>query len=252
MSEIMRPGAGIASPNRVVRSGFEPMLVAAGLMFCSGLLSAAAAFFVVVLYGRLIPSGSFVALALIFGTVAGLLIVQGILRYLAGQMADRAGSAMYFRIKAKGDDALAEQFLPVLRALRGRAFPAAADLSWVPVFFAVAGFMHPAFAVLAVLLSILFFTLGQTEPLTPASRLDETLRERDRWRRGLVATLRDLAQVSLLGLGGVLAISGEMHIGELVAATMLSMRALNAVQNAAEERAGILAGWKAWQAMEKA
>jgi ABC-type protease/lipase transport system fused ATPase/permease subunit len=252
MPEAVPPGTLRLSRSLIRRSGFGPVALAAGLIFCAGLMSAAGALFIVALYGRLIPSASMTALALTFGGVAGLMVVQGLLRYFAGQMADRAGSAMYFRIRNESGPEPAEGFVPVLRALRGRVFPAAADLSWVPVFFAVAGFIHPAFAILAVLFSVLFFRLGQTEPLTPASRLDEAMRERDRWRRGLVATLRDLAQVSLLGLGGALAISGAVHIGELVAATMLSMRALAAIQVAAEERTGILEAWKAWRAMPPA
>lgn len=232
------------------RSGFGMVFAAAGLVFCAGLLSAAGALFIIVLYGRLIPSASIAALGLAFGTVAGLLVVQGLLRFFAGQMADRAGSAVYFRIKRELGDAHAEGFIPMLRALRGRAFLAAADLGWVPVFLAVAGFIHPSFAILAIVFSALFFRLGQVEPLTQASRLDETLRERDRWRRGLVSTLRDLAQVSLLALGGVLAIRGSVHVGELVGATMLSMRALSAVLIAAEERSGIHAAWKSWRGMQ--
>lgn len=252
MPEVVQSGTVRISRTLITQSGFGPIVLAAGLVFCAGLLSAAGALFIVVLYGRLIPSASMLALALTFGAVAGLMVVQGLLRYFAGQMADRAGSAMYFRIRDESGGEPAERFVPVLRALRGRTFLAAADLGWVPVFFAVAGFIHPAFAILAVLFSVLFFRLGQTEPFTPALRLDEGAREQDRWRRGLVATSRDLAQVSLLGLGGALAISGAVHIGELVGATMLSMRALAAVQVAAEERTSILSAWKAWRAMPPA
>jgi ATP-binding cassette subfamily C exporter for protease/lipase len=247
MPEIAGTGAIPISRSRLRRAGFGTVAIAAALIFCAGLMSAAGALFIITLYGRLIPSGSLQALALTFGGVAGLLVVQGLLRYFAGQMADRAGSAIFFRIRAESGDEQAERFVPVLRALRGRAFPAAADLSWVPVFFAIAGFIHPAFAVLALLFSALFFRLGQTEPLTPTSRLDEAARESDRWRRNLSSTARDLAQICLLGLGGALAIKGMVHIGELVAATMLSMRALAAVQMAAEERAGISAAWKTWR-----
>lgn len=249
MPETLQPALRLESRSRSIRSGFGKVFAAAGLVFCAGLMSAAGALFITVLYGRLIPSASISALGVAFGTVAGLLVVQGLLRYFAGQMADQAGSAMYFRIKAENGEAQAEAFLPILRALRSRVFSAAADLIWVPVFFAVAAFIHPSFAILAIVFSALFFRLGQVEPLTPASRLDEALRERDRWRRSLVSTLRDIAQVSLLALGGVLAIRGSVHLGELVGATMLSMRALSAVQIAAEERAGILTAWKSWRDM---
>lgn len=252
MPEVARPGALAASRSRFTRSGFGSVALATALIFCAGLMSAAGALFIIALYGRLIPSGSLPALAVTFGGVVGLLVVQGLLRYLAGQMADRAGSAVFFRIREERGEEQAERFVPLLRALRGRAFPAAADLGWVPVFFAVSGFIHPAFALLSVLFSALFFRLGQTDPLSPASRLDEAARERDRWRRNLSSTARDFAQVCLLGLGGALAIKGVVHIGELVAATMLSMRALAAVQMAAEERAGISAAWKTWRALPQA
>lgn len=251
MPEIARPGALPLSRGRISRSGLGSVALAAALIFCAGLMSAAGALFIIALYGRLIPSGSLPALAITFGGVAGLLVVQGLLRYFAGQMADRAGSAIYFRIRAENGDEQAERFVPVLRALRGRGFAAAADLGWVPVFLGIAGFIHPAFALLALLFAALFFRLGQTEPLSPASRLDEAARERDRWRRSLTSTARDLAQIGLLGLGGALAIMGAVHIGELVAATMLSMRALAAVQMAAEERAGISAAWKSWRALPR-
>jgi ABC-type protease/lipase transport system fused ATPase/permease subunit len=240
MPEIAEPGRLSVTRSRIFRSGFG-----------AGLMSAAGALFIMVLYGRLIPSGSLPALAITFGGVAGLLIVQGLLRYFSGQMADRAGSAIYFRIRSENGEEQAERFVPVLRALRGRAFVSAADLAWVPVFLAIAGFIHPAFAILAILFSAVFYRLGQSEPLTPTSRLDGVARERDRWRRNLSSTARDVAQIGLLGLGGVLAIMGMVHIGELVAATMLSMRALAAVQMAAEERAGISAAWKSWRALPR-
>jgi ABC-type protease/lipase transport system fused ATPase/permease subunit len=251
MPEIAEPGRLSVTRSRIFRSGFGTVVIAAGLIFCAGLMSAAGALFIMVLYGRLIPSGSLPALAITFGGVVGLLIVQGLLRYFSGQMADRAGSAIYFRIRSENGEEQAERFVPVLRALRGRAFVSAADLAWVPVFLAIAGFIHPAFAILAILFSAVFYRLGQSEPLTPTSRLDEVARERDRWRRNLSSTARDVAQIGLLGLGGVLAIMGMVHIGELVAATMLSMRALAAVQMAAEERAGISAAWKSWRALPR-
>lgn len=252
MPDMAEASTWRSARSRITRSGSGTIALAAALIFCAGLMSAAGALFIVVLYGRLIPSGSLAALAITFGGVAGLLVVQGLLRYFAGQMADRAGSEMYFRIRAEGGDEQAERFVPALRALRGRAFPVAADLAWVPVFIAVAGFLHPAFALLSLVFSALFFRLGQTEPPSPATRLDQATRESDRWRRALTSTARDLAQICLLGLGGVLAIMGMVHIGELVAATMLSMRALAAVQMAAEERAGISAAWRAWRMTPKA
>jgi ABC-type protease/lipase transport system fused ATPase/permease subunit len=251
MSDVVESSTWHNARSRIARSDLGTIALAAGLIFSAGLMSAAGALFIILLYGRLIPSGSLPALGITFGGVAGLLIVQGLLRYFAGQMADRAGSAMYFRIKAEGGDEQAEHFVPALRALRGRAFPAAADLSWVPVFFVIAGFIHPAFALLALLFSALFFRLGQTEVPSLATRLDQATRDSDRWRRALASTARDLAQICLLGLGGVLAIMGMVHIGELVAATMLSMRALGAVQMAAEERAGISAAWKSWRMIPK-
>lgn len=217
------------------------------LVFFSGCLGAAIAVFLIQLYGTLIPGGSAVALAGAALAVGAAIMLQAALRMVAAQMADRLAQKLQHQAMMADGESGATRILPLLKALRGRAALAAADLGWVPAFLMVGAYIHPAIALTSIIWAILTLRFGTSPDDGDRRQRDAQARRIDRMRRMGIATLRDVAQVTLLALGGWLAMRGAIHMGELVAATMLNMRALSAVQAYAEERPMIRAARKVWQ-----
>ena len=232
-------------PSTLARSRSR-LLAAAALVAISGLGSATGALFIVHLYRTVIPGKSLVALGLSFAIVSGLLLLQAGLRLWAGAMADRVSVDIAAALHAEqGEQAVASAF-PLLRALRSRAFLSAADLLWVPLFMLVVGLLHPAFGAAGLALVAALFVFARPETSLRTAPPDASWRRRERQRRIGLVTFRDLSQVSILALGASLAIHGSIQLGEMVAATMLTLRALSAVQAGIEDSPLIIAARQTW------
>ncbi len=231
-------------------ASFEAMLARAlALMVMVGLLGAVGALFVILLYGRLIPSGSYLQLAMGGGAALLLVCLQALIRARAGQMADDASQLLMARLDAQGEPARANG-LPLVRALRTRSFLLAADLAWVPVFLLTVAMLHPLFATATALAMGVLLRFGASaEP--PAPRPDAAFRTQDRRRRLAVASLRDAMQILLLTLGGALAISGRVQMGEIVAATLLSLKAIGAVSAALDDAPALRGAFESWRAIRR-
>ncbi len=153
---------------------------------------------------------------------------------------------MLFAQLEQGGDELRQQGLPLIRALRGRSFLLAADLGWVPFFPAGRPGDSPAPR----------HCQRYGDPCGAAIRGERrasdtqagcTLPQKERRRRLALVSLRDGMQILLLTLGGALAISGKLQIGEIVAATLLSLRALGAVSAALDDAPALRAALHSWQ-----
>lgn len=223
------------------------LLRAALLVLAAGILAASGALFVILLYGWLIPSGSVVKLALAAGAALLLLAMQFLARAQAGAMADRASQRLFARLDQEGEAArLAGQ--PLIRALRGRSFLLAADCGWVPIFLMVVLALHPLLGATTAVALLLLIRFGAA-PEPPPSKPDASFRAGERRRRLAVAGLRDTLQILLLSLGGALAMAGTLQIGEIVAATLLSLRALGALGAALEDAPALKAAHRSWQGL---
>ena len=223
------------------------LLRAALLVFAAGILAASGALFVILLYGWLIPSGSVLQLAFAAGAALLLLALQFLARARAGSMADRASQKLLARLDQEGEAArLAGQ--PLIRALRGRSFLLAADCGWVPIFLMVVLVLHPLLGATTAVALLLLIRFGAA-PEPPPSKPDASFRAGERRRRLAVAALRDTLQILLLSLGGVLAMAGTLQIGEIVAATLLSLRALGALGAALEDAPTLKAAHRSWQGL---
>ena len=223
------------------------LLRAALLVLAAGILAASGALFVILLYGWLIPSGSVVQLAFAAGAALLLLAVQFLARARAGSMADRASQKLLARLDQQGEAArLAGQ--PLIRALRGRSFLLAADCGWVPIFLMVVLALHPLLGATTAVALLLLIRFGAA-PEPPPSKPDASFRAGERRRRLAVAGLRDTLQILLLSLGGALAMAGTLQIGEIVAATLLSLRALGALGAALEDAPALKAAHRSWQGL---
>lgn len=223
------------------------LLRAALLVLAAGILAASGALFVILLYGWLIPSGSVVKLALAAGAALLLLAMQFLARAQAGAMADRASQRLFARLDQEGEAArLAGQ--PLIRALRGRSFLLAADCGWVPIFLMVVLALHPLLGATTAVALLLLIRFGAA-PEPPPSKPDASFRAGERRRRLAVAGLRDTLQILLLSLGGALAMADTLQIGEIVAATLLSLRALGALGAALEDAPALKAAHRSWQGL---
>ena len=223
------------------------LLRAALLVLAAGILAASGALFVILLYGWLIPSGSVVQLAFAAGAALLLLAVQFLARARAGSMADRASQKLLARLDQQGEAArLAGQ--PLIRALRGRSFLLAADCGWVPIFLMVVLALHPLLGATTAVALLLLIRFGAA-PEPPPSKPDASFRAGERRRRLAVSGLRDTLQILLLSLGGALAMAGTLQIGEIVAATLLSLRALGALGAALEDAPALKAAHRSWQGL---
>ncbi len=227
---------------------YEARLVRAlALVVIAGLLGAVGALFVVLLYARLIPSGSYLHLVLGGGAALALVGLQALVRARAGQIGDETSQNLMVRLDAQGEPARLAG-LPLVRALRTRSFLLAADLAWVPILLAVVTVLHPFFAAATAVALGLLLRFGESvEP--PSPRPDALFRARERGRRLAVGSLRDGMQILLLTLGGALAISGRVQMGEIVAATFLSLKALGAVSAALDDAPALRAAFKSWRAI---
>ncbi|MCA3597407.1 MAG: hypothetical protein IOC64_04795 [Methylobacterium sp.] len=232
-------------------SGLAPLeaelLRAVLLVLAAGILAASGALFVILLYGWLIPSGSVLQLALAAGAALLLIALQFLARARAGSMADRASQKLFARLDQEGEAArLASQ--PLIRALRGRSFLLAADCGWVPIFLVAVLVLHPLLGATTALAMLLLGRFGAA-PEPPLSKPDAPFRAGERRRRLAVSSLRDTLQILLLSLGGALAMGGTLQIGEIVAATLLSLRALGALGAALEDAPALKAAYRSWQGL---
>lgn len=220
-----------------------------GLVLVAGVLGASGALFVILLYGRLIPAGSLAALGVACGLALLLIGLQGLARAKAGHLADEASQRIFARLQAEGE-AMLREGQPLVRALRSRSFMVAADLAWVPVFLLAVLVLNPWMGLATGLALALVARWGAaTEP--PAPKPDARFRARERRRRLMLGLVRDGMQILLLSLGGALAIGGQMQIGEIVAATLLSLRALGAVSAAQEDAPALKAAVASWRALNR-
>jgi ABC-type protease/lipase transport system fused ATPase/permease subunit len=223
------------------------LLRALALVVFTGVLGAGGALFVILLYGRLIPSGSHALLVLAGGAALALVGLQALIRSHAGNMADEASQDLMARLETLAEPARTTG-LPLVRALRTRSFLLAADLVWVPVFLLTVLVLHPLFALATglALAGLLCFGAG-IEP--PSPRPDATFRRQERTRRLTTGSLRDAMQIMLLTLGGALAISGRVQMGEIVAATLLSLKAIGAVSAALDDAPALRSAFRSWRAI---
>lgn len=240
------PARRAAPPSQL--APFETRLLrAVALVICSGLLGAAGALFVILFYGQLIPAGSHAMLLVVGGAALALVALQALMRGSAGHMADEASRELMARLETLGEAARIAG-LPLVRALRTRSFLLAADLVWVPVFLLTVLVLHPLFALATGLALAALLRFGASvEP--PSPRPDATFRAQERTRRLATSSLRDAMQILLLTLGGALAISGRVQMGEIVAATLLSLKAISAVSAALDDAPALRAAFRSWRAI---
>lgn len=233
-----RPSIGLRRLER-------PLAGALALVLVAGVLSSVGAFFVILLYSRLIPQGATGQLALAAGGALLLVAVQAMARGCAGHLADSASQILMGRLDARGELAR-QRALPLIRALRSRTFLLAADLGWVPVFLLVVVALHPLFGVATVCACALLLRFGAAVE-SPSPRPDATFRARERRRRLGASSLRDAMQILLLSLGGAMAMAGLVQIGEIVAATLLSLRALGALAAALDDAPALRSAYTSWR-----
>jgi ABC-type protease/lipase transport system fused ATPase/permease subunit len=235
----------VTRPHRLSGPLERRLAGAAGLVLCAGLLGVAGALFVILLYGRLIPGRSLEMLAVAGGAALALVGLQAGARALAGRIADEASQSLFTRLEAEGEAARARG-IPLIRALRGRSFQLAADLGWVPFFLIVVLVLHPVFGLAAMVAVGVMLRFGAAQE-PPSPRPDAAFRSRERRRRLGMGSLRDGMQILLLTLGGALAIHGQVQMGEIVAATLLSLRAIGAVSAALDDAPALRAALASWR-----
>lgn len=239
----------LARPQRLFGPLERRLAGAAGLVLFAGLLGVAGALFVILLYGRLIPGRSQEMLAVAGCVALALVALQAGARALAGRMADEASQSLFARLEVKGETARTKS-IPLMRALRGRSFQLAADLGWVPFFLIVVLLLHPVFGLATVGALGLMLRFGAALE-SPSPKPDAAFRARERRRRLGMGTLRDGMQILLLTLGGALAIHGKVQIGEIVAATLLSLRAIGAVSAALDDAPALRAALTSWREIRR-
>lgn len=226
------------------------LIRAFGLVLAAGILGASGAVFVIVLYGRLIPAGSLAQVVAAGGAALLLVVMQAWARARAGRLADEASQRLLARLDRDGEAArLVGQ--PLVKLLRSRSFMVAADLVWVPVFVVAVLALNPWMGVATGSALAAFARWGAASG-PAAARPDAQIRARERHRRLALGSGRDAMQILLLSLGGALAIRGQMQIGEIVAATLLGLRALGAVSAALEDAPALRAALHAWHALREA
>ena len=172
---MFSPGAPHSEVRAAVTACGGGFLMTALFSFFVNLLMLSAPLHMLLIYDRVLTSGSFNTLIALSLLVAGLMVIQGMLEFVRSRVLTRIGGQIDKRLNARVFDAMmaraltsgrreSDRPLRDLNALReflaGQGPLALFDAPWVPVYLAVVYLLHPLLGVVATLGALLLFAIA--------------------------------------------------------------------------------------------